>query len=243
MNIQWIGSPNYDTNRKPINKIIIHWIVGNLAAADATFTKTSAGTSAHYGVEDSTIHQYVLEQNVAYHAGVYSVNQESVGIEHSASPDRPASESTYKTSGELIYEIAKRYNIPLDRQHILKHSEVKATQCCGTVDVDKLISIAKSFAAPQPLPTPNPGYAPTFEGQDVMNNGIHYKSYKKDGVLLWKIEPNDPPVDYKKKYEEEVVKTTDLTAQIGKKQKEIDSLKEENKLLSGRISAAKVALG
>lgn len=243
MNIQWMGSPNYDTNRKPITKIIIHWIVGNLAAADATFTKTSAGTSAHYGVEDSTIHQYVLEQNVAYHAGVYSVNQESVGIEHSASPDRPASEATYKTSGQLIWEISKRYNIPLDRQHILKHSEVKATQCCGTVDVDKLISIAKSFNAPtpSPLPIPNPGYAPTFEGQTVEKDGIKYKSYKDgSGKLLWKIEAQD---DWKKKYEEEVKKTTSLTAQVGDRDKRIQALEKENSILSGKISAAKVALG
>lgn len=47
---------------------------------------------------------------------------------------------------------------------------------------------------PTTLPEPNPGYAPTFEGQDVMSNGLHYKAYKKDGVLLWKIEPVAPPV-------------------------------------------------
>jgi len=238
MNIQWIGSPNYDTNRKSIAKIIIHWIVGSLASADAQFQKPS-GTSAHYGVEDGTIHQYVQESNVAYHAGVYSVNQESVGIEHSASPDRAASEATYKTSGQLIYEIAKRYNIPLDRQHILKHSEIKATQCCGTVDVDKLISIAKSFTV-SPLPLPNPGYTPTFEGQTVEKDGIKYKSYKdSSGKLLWKIEAQD---DWKKKYEEEVKKTTSLTAQVGEKNTRIQALEKENSILSGKISAAKVAL-
>jgi len=237
MNIQWMGSPNYDTNRKPITKIIIHWIVGNLAAADAQFQNTTTQTSAHYGVEDSTIHQYVLEQNVAYHAGIYSVNQESVGIEHSASPDRSASESTYKTSGQLIWEISKRYNIPLDRQHILKHSEVKATQCCGTVDVDKLINIAKSFD----LPLPNPGYAPTFEGQTVEKDGIKYKSYKdSSGKLLWKIEAQD---DWKKKYEDEVIKTTNLTAQVSERDTRIQTLEKENSILSGKISAAKVALG
>ena len=143
--IDWKGSPNYDTNRKPIKKIVIHWIVGNLASADAVFAKTG-GVSAHYGVEDTTVHQYVREENVAYHAGVYTVNQESIGIEHSAAPDRPASEATYKTSGELIADICKRYNIPLDRTHIIKHSQVKATQCPGTMDLDRLIEIAKSFS-------------------------------------------------------------------------------------------------
>lgn len=197
MTVKWIGSPNFDTNRKPITKIVIHWIVGNLAAADATFLKPN-GVSAHYGVEDDNVHQYVKEENVAYHAGVYSVNQESIGIEHSADPNRPASEATYQTSGKLIAEIAKRHSIPLDRQHILKHSEIKATQCPGTMDLDKLINIAKA----QSLPEPNPGYAPTFEGQTVSKDGKTYQSYKgANGQLLWKMQSSTPPVDYKAKYE------------------------------------------
>lgn len=150
MNIKWVGSPNFDKNRKPIDRIVIHWMVGNLASADAQFQKKDPGTSAHYGVEDENIHQYVNENEVAYHAGVYAMNQRSIGIEHSASPDRPASEKTYQTSGQLIREIAQRYNIPLDRTHIIKHSEVKATQCCGTVDIDKLIAIAKQGGSTTP---------------------------------------------------------------------------------------------
>ena len=140
-------SPNQDGNRKPITKVVIHWIVGNLASADAVFAKPG-GVSAHYGVEDNTIHQYVAEDKVAYHAGVYSVNQESIGIEHSASPDRPASNATYATSGELIAQICKKYSIPLDREHIIKHSQIKATQCPGTMDIDRLITIAKSYTVP-----------------------------------------------------------------------------------------------
>lgn len=142
MNITQKPSPNFDSDRKPIDRIVIHWIVGNLATADAQFTKPN-GTSAHYGIEDDQVHQYVQENKVAYHAGNYPMNQRSIGIEHSAAPDRPASESTYQTSGQLVGEIAKRYNIPLDGQHILRHSEVVSTQCCGTVDVDKIINIAK----------------------------------------------------------------------------------------------------
>ncbi len=145
MNIIWKGSPNFDGNRKTIDRIVIHWIVGNLAAADAVFAKTSPGTSAHYGIEDQTVHQYVQEGQVAYHAGNYAMNQRSVGIEHSAQPGRLASDATYDSSGQMIAQIAKRYNIPLDRQHVIKHNEVVATQCPGTMDIDRLIAIAKSY--------------------------------------------------------------------------------------------------
>lgn len=147
MNIKWVGSPNYDTNRKPIDRVVIHWFgVGKQTGADAQFQKTASqggGTSAHYSVEDDSVHQYVKEENVAYHAGNYAMNQRSIGIEHSAEPNRPATDLTYETAGKLLGEICKRHNIPLDRTHIIKHSEVKATQCPGTMDVDRLIAIAK----------------------------------------------------------------------------------------------------
>jgi len=150
MNIQWVPSPNFDKNRLPITHIFIHWIVGNLAAADAQFKKTTPGTSAHYGIEDDTIHQYVKDDAVAYHAGVYSWNQKSIGIEHSAAPDRLASEKTYKTSGQLIAEICTKYHIPLNREHIKGHKEVRNTQCPGTMDIDKLIRVAKTFMGVDP---------------------------------------------------------------------------------------------
>jgi len=144
MNKTWVGSPNYDESRATIDRVVIHWMAGTLASADAQFKKTG-GTSAHYGIENDVVHQYVLEKNTAYHAGNYAMNQRSIGIEHSAAPGRDATEETYKTSGELVAQIAKAYNIPLDRAHIIKHSEVVPTQCCGTVDVDKIISIARSI--------------------------------------------------------------------------------------------------
>lgn len=142
-------SPNQDSNRVKIDRVVIHWIVGNLAAADSVFAK-AGNASAHYGVENNIVHQYVAENKVAYHAGQYSMNQRSIGIEHSAAPDRLASEETYQTSGQLIREICQRHGIPIDRAHIIKHSEVIATQCPGTMNLDKLISIAKGQVTSSP---------------------------------------------------------------------------------------------
>ncbi|MEK6883153.1 MAG: peptidoglycan recognition family protein [Nanoarchaeota archaeon] len=150
--IKWIGSPNFDTTRKPLKQVVIHWIVGNLASADTQFQKPN-GTSAHYGIEDDIIHQYIKEENTAYAVGVYLRNQETISIEHSAAPDRPASDKTYETSGKLIADICKRNNIPLDRQHIIGHKEIKATQCPGTIDIERLILIAKSQSEPMAVIT------------------------------------------------------------------------------------------
>lgn len=148
MDIKWVGSPNFDTSRKAIKQIVIHWFgLGKLAGVDATFQKPS-GTSAHYAIEDTTIHQYVKEEHVAYAVGVYSRNQETISIEHSAEPGRDASNATYSTSSKLVAEISKRHNIPLDREHIIGHNQIKATQCPGTMDIDRIIREAKAYLTP-----------------------------------------------------------------------------------------------
>ena len=138
-------SPNYTQGRQntKIQTIVIHWIVGRLSAADAVFANPSADASAHYGIGGNTTHQYVQEQDTAWHAGNWDMNLRSIGIEHEGGPDLPISEDTYKTSAKLVADIASRYNIPLDREHVIQHKEVRPTQCPGTLDVDKLISMAK----------------------------------------------------------------------------------------------------
>src|SRR3990167_8402355 len=149
---------NYSVGRggKQVNKVVVHWIVGSLASADATFQNPTRKASAHYGIEDNQIHQYVKESDTAWHASNLTVNQESIGIEHSGGellPDgtrRNPSEATHQTSGKLIGEICRRYNIPIDDQHILPHKQFSNTQCPGTLDIQKLINIAKGQVQPEP---------------------------------------------------------------------------------------------
>src|SRR3990167_10723145 len=143
MQIKWVGAnpKNFAIGRQneKITKICLHWIVGKLSAADAVFNNPDRQVSAHYGIGHTTIHQYVREEDTAYHAGNLTVNRQSIGIEHEGGPDLPISEDTHKTSIELVTDICRRYNIPADRQHILKHSKIKATQCPGTLDIDRII--------------------------------------------------------------------------------------------------------
>lgn len=151
----WKGSPNYDKNRKQIKYIIIHWFgMGTLDGANTTFQK-QGGTSAHYGISNTTVYQWVKDEHVAYHCGVYLTNQESIGIEHDANPQKPASNETYKTSGELVALLSKKYNIPLDRQHVKGHREIKATQCPGTIDIDRILQEARQFINNSSTPNMN----------------------------------------------------------------------------------------
>lgn len=153
MNIQWIGahSNNFGKGRSgtKIDTIVLHWIVGTLASAGATFNNPSRIASAHYGIGgQAEVHQYVKEEDTAYHAGNLAVNLRSIGIEHEGGPSIPIKEDTYKLSAQLVAEIAKRYNIPLDRVHIKGHKEISATQCPGTLDIDRIIRDAKVINQP-----------------------------------------------------------------------------------------------
>lgn len=152
MNVDKVDIPdtNYTVGRqgKKIKYVVLHWIVGTLSTADATFKNPSRKASAHYGVEGNKVHQYVEEKDTAWHAGNWEMNLESIGIEHSGGElvngtRRKPSEQTHKTSAELVRGICLRYNIPIDREHIIKHNEVSATQCPGSLDIDYIIKLAQ----------------------------------------------------------------------------------------------------
>jgi hypothetical protein len=138
-NLTWYGSPNFTPGRTDVEFVVIHWMDGYLAGADATFQNTVRQTSAHYGVEDDTIHQYVDEANTAWHAGDFEANRRSIGIEHSAMPGRPASDATYASTIWLITGICQRYGLD-PATAILPHKHFTSTDCPGTMDLPRIIA-------------------------------------------------------------------------------------------------------
>src|SRR3990167_6766036 len=133
-------------NGTTIDKIVMHWIVGTLESADATFKNPDREASAHYGIGDGDIHQYVKEEDTAWHASNLTVNRESIGIEHEGGwllADKVnrfiPTELTNQTSVKLVRDICKRYSIPIDKDHIFPHSKFSNTQCPGFLDVDRII--------------------------------------------------------------------------------------------------------
>lgn len=141
---------NSDSNRVTIDRIILHHNAGTSdeGARRTWYVSTGIGTSAHYQVTPNKIWGCVGENFVAYHAGNYGMNQRSIGIEHlnnTGAPSWTIAEATYLNSAKLIADICTRYNIPVDRKHILKHGEVSSTQCPGGIDVDRLVRMAKDI--------------------------------------------------------------------------------------------------
>jgi hypothetical protein len=68
----------------------------------------------------------VHEHDVAWHAGNWDVNTRSIGIEHEGYVGDCTwnTDAMYRSSAQLVAYLAARYSIPVDRAHILGHSDV-----------------------------------------------------------------------------------------------------------------------
>ena len=124
---------NYDTANRPndgldIDYIIIHDIEGSYEAGIKTFQAKSY-VSAHYVVRssDGQITQMMDPKDVGWHAGNWYINSHAIGIEHAgfaAEGGKWYSEQMYRSTAKLVKYLSDRYNIPLDRQHILGHDDL-----------------------------------------------------------------------------------------------------------------------
>ncbi|RPK33299.1 N-acetylmuramoyl-L-alanine amidase [Streptomyces sp. ADI93-02] len=117
-------------NGTKIDQIVIHDTEGSYESAISVF-QTPGSSSAHYVMRssDGAITQMVPTKDLAYHAGNYVTNMHSIGIEHEGFAAHGASwynETQYQTTAELVKYLSKRFDIPLDRQHIVGHDNVVA---------------------------------------------------------------------------------------------------------------------
>src|SRR5438270_260266 len=127
--VDWIPAArgNYDVGRAAqITTIVIHETGGSYTSAIHWFQNPASLTSAHYLVKawDGGIIQFVAESDTAYHAR--SANPYTIGIEHEFDWRYGIwhTEAQYRASALLVCAIARRYNIPLDRDHIVGHNEL-----------------------------------------------------------------------------------------------------------------------
>jgi len=147
--IDWVGPipgsnfmPGRDGN--PISVIVDHWMAGTFIAADAHFRNPAAKVSAHYGItRDGQIKQWVADGDTAYHAGNWTANLISIGIEHEASPTMPPTPEVYAASARLHAYLSEKHGIPLELGETVKpHNSIVPTACPGTLDLERIIELA-----------------------------------------------------------------------------------------------------
>lgn len=131
--MRWVpaSTQNFDTGRggAAISYIVIHATSGAYNGTLSWFQDPGARLSAHYVIRasDGLITQLVAEADTAFQAR--GINQRSIGIEHEFDPRSGIgyTDAEYRSSATLVCAIARRYAIPLDRAHIIGHSEVPGT--------------------------------------------------------------------------------------------------------------------
>ncbi len=151
--------------------IVIHVMDGTLKGTDTWFHDPSAKVSAHYGVGvGGNIHQYVTENDTAFHVGIV-VNPTAVlvlahpnvnpnfytfGIEHEGHAEDAWTPQQSAASAALVADIAARWNITLDADHVFAHREVRASKTCpGSVaKAREILNLATAQALPTLTPAP-----------------------------------------------------------------------------------------
>lgn len=172
-----------------VRAVVIHISEGSLASMTSWFRNPAAKVSAHYGVgKDGTVVRYVDESDTAWHAGRVvrpthplvlqlggNPNLWSIGIEHEGRANDVPPGLQMLASASLLADICRRHDVPLDRDYIIGHREIRADKTCpGKIDVSALIKLAKQMpenGEPEPQESPTPRdlrlTSPNMRGPDV----------------------------------------------------------------------------
>lgn len=141
---EWIPAPyeklpdggfgNHDKANRPDDQKVNHIVIHNTEETwDNTLklVQDPAYVSWHYTLrsQDGHIAQHVKTKDVGWHAGNWYVNAKSIGLEHEGFARQGTwfTEAMYRTSAKLVRYLADRYDIPLDRAHIIGHDNVPGT--------------------------------------------------------------------------------------------------------------------
>ncbi|UCM89299.1 N-acetylmuramoyl-L-alanine amidase [Streptomyces marincola] len=124
---------NHDQARRPASQSVDHIVIHDTEATWETtlrLVQDPEYVSWHYSLRsrDGHIAQHLAGEDVGWHAGNWFVNAKSIGLEHEgflADPDAWYTEAMYRASARLVRHLARTYDIPLDRHHILGHDNVQ----------------------------------------------------------------------------------------------------------------------
>ncbi|MER7970628.1 N-acetylmuramoyl-L-alanine amidase [Streptomyces sp. NPDC096080] len=116
-----------------VDYIVLHDTESSYDSAIKTFQTAGSGDSAHYVVRssDGAVTQMTPTKDIAFHAGNYWFNMHSIGIEHEGFAAHGASwypQTQYRTTADLVKYLAAKFDVPLDRQHIIGHDNVPGPQ-------------------------------------------------------------------------------------------------------------------
>jgi hypothetical protein len=137
---------NFQKGRQKINKpeyVIVHTYNGKGESLYNWFNNPNSNVSAHYAIfKNGNIEQYVLDKDIAFHAGNWEANLYSIGIEHQddGNPgDSVRTNSLYESSAQLIASLFNTYGWDKTNMDlIMPHYSYAPTGCPGGLDFYKI---------------------------------------------------------------------------------------------------------
>ncbi len=110
----------------PITRLVIHVAEGSWASTYTWFRNPRAEASAHYVVSSTgRVAQMVPDRDIAWHAGNWTYNESSIGIEHAGFTNVTRfPDAEYRGSARLAAWLADTYLITPDRTHVIGHYQV-----------------------------------------------------------------------------------------------------------------------
>lgn len=159
-------SPNFTVGRKGYKpeKIVIHIMDGSLIGTDSWFANPASKISANYGIGfNQEVHQYVKDEDTAYAQGVVdnptwtyrpgvNPNLYCLSIEHEGHDLGIINELQILTSVELIKSLCAKWNIPINRQNIVGHYEIRSSKPNCPATRKEVIDIMVNMAQGEPVP-------------------------------------------------------------------------------------------
>ena len=115
------------------SKIVIHNTANNASAKnEVNYLHSSSNTSStsyHFAVDESSIYQAIPLSNSAYHAGVLSINKQSIGIEiaRSTSQNKEIKNKAISNALTLIHLLKQEYLIT--NKNIITHKDASGKHC------------------------------------------------------------------------------------------------------------------
>lgn len=115
------------------SKIVIHNTANNASAKNEInylhSSSNTTSTSYHFAVDESSIYQAIPLTNSAYHAGVLSINKQSIGIEiaRSTSKDITIKNKAINNALTLIHLLKQEYYI--SNSNIITHKDASGKHC------------------------------------------------------------------------------------------------------------------
>lgn len=161
--------------------VVIHVVEGSASSARNWFRNPVSKVSSHYLIAlDRKVYQFVDEADTAWANGRVdnptarlilqrpglNPNRYSISIENEGTADGEWPDTMYDDNAQLVAEICARWDIPVDRNHIVGHREIYSKKTCpGKGDVDRIVSMARERTCKPTLPARVLGYGD--RGDDV----------------------------------------------------------------------------